>query len=114
MFCAETVTGYVGQILDECEIDEKARKLLTELYSIALKELTIADINITAVYDTAQKISIPCKLNTKTKEVFDIKMPDVVKSFDFFFGFYLNINNKTHPIRPKSKAKPDDYWYFDK
>lgn len=36
---AETVTGYVGQILDECEIDEKARELLTELYNEALVEL---------------------------------------------------------------------------
>ena len=36
---AETVTGYVGQILDECEIDEKARTLLTELYNEALEEL---------------------------------------------------------------------------
>lgn len=36
---AETVTGFVGQILDECEIDEKARELLTELYNEALAEL---------------------------------------------------------------------------
>ena len=36
---AETVTGYVGQILDECEIDEKARELLMELYNEALEEL---------------------------------------------------------------------------
>lgn len=39
MLYAETVTGYVGQILDECEIDEKARELLTQLYNEALKEL---------------------------------------------------------------------------
>lgn len=36
---AETVTGYVGQILDECEIDERARALLSELYNEALEEL---------------------------------------------------------------------------
>lgn len=36
---AKTVTGYVGQILDECEIDEKARALLMELYNEALAEL---------------------------------------------------------------------------
>ena len=36
---AETVTGYIGQILDECDIDEKARELLTELYNEALEEL---------------------------------------------------------------------------
>lgn len=43
---AETVTGYVGQILDECEIDEKARKLLSELYNEALSELNAEDIYI--------------------------------------------------------------------
>lgn len=36
---AETVTGYIGQILDECEIDENARALLMELYNEALAEL---------------------------------------------------------------------------
>lgn len=35
----ETVTGYIGQILDECEIDEKARELLAELYREALEEM---------------------------------------------------------------------------
>ena len=39
MMYAETVTGFVGQLLDECEIDEKARELFTELYNEALKEL---------------------------------------------------------------------------
>ena len=37
--CAETVTGYIGQVLDECELDTKAIKLLSELYNEALKEL---------------------------------------------------------------------------
>ena len=37
---AETVTGYVGQILDERELDAKAIKLLMELYNEALEELT--------------------------------------------------------------------------
>jgi hypothetical protein len=36
---AETVTGYIGQILDECELDGKAIKLLTELYNEALMEM---------------------------------------------------------------------------
>ena len=40
---AETVTGFVGQILDECEIDEKARELLTDLYNEALSELNEED-----------------------------------------------------------------------
>lgn len=37
---AETVTGYVGQVLDECDIDGHAHELLHELYDIAYKELT--------------------------------------------------------------------------
>lgn len=43
MVYAEIVTGYVGQILDECEIDEKARNLLMELYNEALKELELGE-----------------------------------------------------------------------
>ena len=36
---AETVTGYVGQILDEGEFDEHTHKFLQKLYNIALKEM---------------------------------------------------------------------------
>ena len=36
---AELVTGYIGQVVDECEIDEKARKLLMILYEVALNEI---------------------------------------------------------------------------
>lgn len=36
---AELVTGYLGQILDECEIDEHAHELIMELYEIAAIEL---------------------------------------------------------------------------
>lgn len=43
MMYAEIVTGFVGQILDECEIDEKARELLTKLYNEALKDLEAED-----------------------------------------------------------------------
>ena len=119
MFCAETVTGFVGQILDECEIDEKARELLTKLYNIALKELNeendiIKSTTIVGIYDSTQEISIPCKLNTKTKEVFDIEIPKDVENFDLFLGFYLTINNKVHLVSQKSEAKPDEYWYSDK
>lgn len=35
----EMVTGTIGQVLDECELDGKAIELLTELYNEALKEM---------------------------------------------------------------------------
>jgi hypothetical protein len=41
---AEMVTGFVGQILDECEIDEKARALLMELYNEALNEMEMGEV----------------------------------------------------------------------
>ena len=41
---AETVTGYIGQVLDECELDGKAIKLLTELYNEALMEMRIDEL----------------------------------------------------------------------
>lgn len=40
---AETVTGFVGQILDEGEFDEHTHKLLQKLYNIALKEMEEGD-----------------------------------------------------------------------
>ena len=36
---AETVTGFIGQILDECEFDAHAYELLQTLYDIANKEI---------------------------------------------------------------------------
>ena len=39
MVHAEIVTGYVGQILDECEVDGHAIQLLQKLYDIAYKAL---------------------------------------------------------------------------
>ena len=39
MVHAEIVTGYVGQILDECEVDGHAIQLLQKLYDIAKKSL---------------------------------------------------------------------------
>lgn len=36
---ADTITGYVGQVLEECDIDNKACTLLTELYNIAVAKL---------------------------------------------------------------------------
>ena len=35
----ELVTGIVGQILDECILDGRARKLLDELYQSACQEV---------------------------------------------------------------------------
>ena len=35
---AETVSGYVGQVLDECLLDAKAYRLLVDLYNKALEE----------------------------------------------------------------------------
>ena len=35
---AEIVTGYIGQVFDECEVDGKALSLLQELYDIANEE----------------------------------------------------------------------------
>ena len=35
----DTVTGYIGQVLAECDVDEHASELLQELYQLALAEL---------------------------------------------------------------------------
>lgn len=113
---ADTVTGFIGQVLEECEIDEKARELLTELYNEAYQELTagpspIIDTKLIAVYDFTEQITLKCKLNTQLKCVFDFTIPDEVDKFNYFQGFYINIEGTLYPVIPKSEAKNTDYWY---
>ena len=115
---ADTVTGYIGQILDECEIDEKARKLLTKLYKDAYEELTsdsapTINTNLIAIYDGTEQIMLKCKLNTQSKCVFDFTIPNEVNKFNCFQGFYINIEGTLRAVMPKSKAKSTDYWYND-
>lgn len=37
---SEIITGYIGQVFDECDVDSKALSLLQELYDMASDELT--------------------------------------------------------------------------
>lgn len=71
----------------------------------------IKDTVLIAIYDGTQQVKMECKLNTDTKEVFDIKVPDVVNNFDCFMGFYFNVNGALYPIESKHDAKENEYWY---
>ena len=48
---AETVTGFVGQILDEGVFDEYTRDLLDRLYDLALKEVVPTNENLGIAQD---------------------------------------------------------------
>jgi hypothetical protein len=71
----------------------------------------IIDTTLIAFYDSMQQITMSCKLNTNTKEIFDIKIPKIVENFNSFQGFYLNIEGVLHPVILKHKVKNDEYWY---
>ena len=71
----------------------------------------IKDTTLIAIYDGMKQVEMDCKLNTDTKEVFDIKVPDIVNNFDCFMGFYFNANGTLHPIVSKNNAKENEYWY---
>lgn len=71
----------------------------------------IKNTTLTAIYDGVKQVEIKCKINTETKEVFDIKLHDIVKNFDYFQGFYLRIGEMFVPVIQKNEAKESDYWY---
>jgi hypothetical protein len=71
----------------------------------------IKSTTLTAIYDGIKQVEIKCKINTETKEVFDIKVPDVVNNFNCFTGFYFNVDGALYPIESKNDAKENEYWY---
>lgn len=73
----------------------------------------IKDTTLIAIYDGVQQVEMDCKLNTDTKEVFDIKIPNIIDNFSNFMGFYFNINGNLHPIVSKNNVdiKDNEYWY---
>lgn len=75
------------------------------------KIVEIKDAILVAIYDGVKQVKMNCKVNTDTKEVYDIKVPDSVNNFDYFMGFYFNIDDELHPIVSKKEAKNDEYWY---
>lgn len=75
------------------------------------KIVEIKDAILVGIYDGIKQIKMNCKVNTDTKEVYDIKVPDSINNFDCFMGFYFNIDDELHPIVSKKEAKNDEYWY---
>lgn len=71
----------------------------------------IKDTTLIAIYDSIQQVEMDCKLNTDTREVFDIKMPNIVNNFNYFMGFYFNVNGKLYPIVLKDNVKDNEYWH---
>lgn len=71
----------------------------------------IKSTTLTAIYDGIKQVEIKCKINTETKEVFDIKVPNIVDNFNYFIGFYFNVNGKLYPIVLKDNVKDNEYWY---
>lgn len=75
------------------------------------KIVEIKDAILVAIYDGVKQVKMNCKVNTDTKEVYDFHVPDIVNNFNYFMGFYFDINDELHPIVSKKEAKNDEYWY---
>lgn len=70
----------------------------------------IKEARFTSVWDgESQEVSVACKVNMDTKEVFDIQTVDVT-GVDVLDREYVTIDGEEYPV---SREREDDteYWY---
>lgn len=68
----------------------------------------------TSVWDGGVKITTNCKVNMKTKEVFDIEISDNdMEAFDTLNYEYITIDGKNHNVvNAEEGVAETDYWYL--
>ena len=65
----------------------------------------IVSASILAVWDGGKvQLTSPCKVNTVTREVFDVEEPLHADDVDVFQGYYLILNGEEYPIYVGSSA----------
>lgn len=66
-------------------------------------------------WDTGAKIEFPCKVNLKTKEVYDIALePDVLDNFEVFQGYWVRLNDGSEfQLSEKGELahNKDGFWF---
>lgn len=68
----------------------------------------IKSATFTSVWDGGYEITTNCKVDTETKEVFDIEMADVDDSLDTLEAEFVAIDGVDYPI---SNDDMTEYWY---
>lgn len=91
------------------EDEEKASECL---YYKAILGLSVAeDASYTSVWGSGQRVTTPCRVNTVTKEVYDIETVDI-EGLENLEEEYVTINGIQHSVSEKdSRELDDEYWY---
>lgn len=66
----------------------------------------IKNATFTSVWDGGCEVTSNCKVNTETKEVFDIGVIDI--DMDILEEEYVTIDNVDYPV---SRDEDTEYWY---
>lgn len=102
---------YIGKYKPRCEYihDEKGIDYVF-CFHIYEVENIIKNATFTSVWDGGYKITTRCKVNTETKEVFDVEKvvetADCVNELDYEF---VTIDNIEYPV--SCDKKETEYWY---
>jgi hypothetical protein len=68
----------------------------------------IKDATFTSIWDGDTVITTACKVNTETKEVFDVEMAEVDESLDLLDTEYVTIDDNDYPVSDDGST---EYWY---
>ena len=73
----------------------------------------LIDAAFTSVWDDgASRITTPCKINKKTRQIVEIKTdPDSGDGVDILDEEFVTVDGIKYPAVPKSEAQPGDFWY---
>ena len=98
-------------------LNQKLNEAIAELEEIKRKNINsvIKNAVYTSVWDGGIKITADCKVNMKTKEVFDIKMDDNdnIESLDVLDSEYITVDGADYDVVNASEngVAKSDYWY---
>lgn len=68
----------------------------------------IKNATFTSVWDGGYEVTTNCKVNTETREVFDIEIAEVDDSLDILEAEFVTINGVDYAV---SNDDMTEYWY---
>lgn len=71
----------------------------------------IKNAEYTSVWDGGIEVTANCKVNMKTKEVFNIEKVSV-DGLDILDEEYITIDGKIYPVSEKGEREGNGYWYI--
>lgn len=97
----------------DCNIDENATwDYIIQNYLIKVKN-SVVDATFISIWDGGTEFASPCKVNTETKEIFDIEKVDTVCNVNVLDGEYVKIGEDLYGACSKEDADTTPgYWYW--